>query len=571
MRNALALAAALTIAAGISVADDKTDFAGEFKKISAENQKALMRLTDRAKAAEATKKNQGDLQQLVKKAETQGPANMSAADLSAVAQANERLRKLPDALKWADLAIKADAKNAPAHQTKIRALVQTQKIDEAEKALAEASSLSAPIQASLHLSLYQAQNTKKNLDAAIKHLKHYVDYQFGAMQNNPAMATTFGYYVRDLGELYSDAKKPDDGLIQLLALATKLKQAAASKPALSAAAADMQLAVAEFHRDLGREAEAARIVKDEVAAAETAFAAAKGEIRGFQLARRAKVLEAHAQTLDDAEAAKIRAGIVASAVEEAVNHRKEPAVVRTITAALSSLVGEWCYTDSKAAGAALARLKDLPTTLGEDLAGRDRTSLESQLENLATRVEAAVKRDAIVGKPATEPNPDAWINGAPLSPSELKGKVILLDFWAVWCGPCIATFPHLREWHEHFAKDGLVIIGATKYYGYAWDPAAKRPVNKGKEYPKDEERKETEKFLAHHQLKHPIAFFKPAEAPEGERPVEPFSAAYNVSGIPQAVVIDRKGNVRLIRVGSGKANAKAIEKMIRKCLAEPAA
>ena len=65
-----------------------------------------------------------------------------------------------------------------------------------------------------------------------------------------------------------------------------------------------------------------------------------------------------------------------------------------------------------------------------------------------------------------------WVNGTQLTDADRKGKVVLLDFWAVWCGPCIATFPHLREWNEKYADKGLVVIGLThKDYGFVWDEA----------------------------------------------------------------------------------------------------
>ena len=53
----------------------------------------------------------------------------------------------------------------------------------------------------------------------------------------------------------------------------------------------------------------------------------------------------------------------------------------------------------------------------------------------------------------------AWINSGPLTIEELRGKVVLVDFWTYSCVNCIRTFPYLREWNAKYADDGLVIIG----------------------------------------------------------------------------------------------------------------
>ncbi len=51
--------------------------------------------------------------------------------------------------------------------------------------------------------------------------------------------------------------------------------------------------------------------------------------------------------------------------------------------------------------------------------------------------------------------------GGPVELHALKGKVVLIDFWATWCGPCVDAIPHMQELHEKYESKGLVVIGHT--------------------------------------------------------------------------------------------------------------
>jgi thiol-disulfide isomerase/thioredoxin len=52
-------------------------------------------------------------------------------------------------------------------------------------------------------------------------------------------------------------------------------------------------------------------------------------------------------------------------------------------------------------------------------------------------------------------------DGTRLSLDALRGKVVLLDFWATWCAPCLAELPRLRRLHEELGPSGLVIVGVS--------------------------------------------------------------------------------------------------------------
>lgn len=79
-----------------------------------------------------------------------------------------------------------------------------------------------------------------------------------------------------------------------------------------------------------------------------------------------------------------------------------------------------------------------------------------------------------------------WINSAPLKLDQLRGKVVLIDFWAWDCPFCAEALPHVKELYDKYGKDGLVIIGVhTPRINYEKDvPKVKEEVaKKGIKYP----------------------------------------------------------------------------------------
>ena len=62
---------------------------------------------------------------------------------------------------------------------------------------------------------------------------------------------------------------------------------------------------------------------------------------------------------------------------------------------------------------------------------------------------------------------DNWINSAPLTPDDLRGKVVLVDFWTYSCINCLNHLPYVKDWYARYKDQGLVVVGVhTPEYGY---------------------------------------------------------------------------------------------------------
>ena len=145
---------------------------------------------------------------------------------------------------------------------------------------------------------------------------------------------------------------------------------------------------------------------------------------------------------------------------------------------------------------------------------------------------------------------DEWIDQKPTRLAELRGQVVLLDFWAPWCGPCRVTFPRLQKLHETYKGKGLVILGMTNFFGHA----------EGKELNHAQELDYLRTFKKTFRLPYGFAV---ADSEDNDR-------NYAVGSIPTTFLIDRRGVVRFISVGSGEQENAALHAMIKKLIAEPA-
>ncbi|MBN1449015.1 MAG: TlpA family protein disulfide reductase [Bacteroidetes bacterium] len=250
--------------------------------------------------------------------------------------------------------------------------------------------------------------------------------------------------------------------------------------------------------------------------------------------------------LDDARNATLKAvgGYTAAVKEELAKENGDPQIVTyaanrsgTVLAGVMYALKENNDTAGMEKLTADAQAQLLPEMKWEDV----QSFMTAEMDKIA-------EERAALDKPAAPWADHAWIGSEALSVEKLKGKVVLVDFFATWCKPCIMAFPHLREWKEKYEDDGLVVVGLTTYQGQyegaAVDPAAEMTKLK-------------EDFIPKHDITWPVGVEK-----NGRQTMQD----YNVTGIPHVVLIDRAGRVQYVKVGA--TDYQKTERKIQQMLAE---
>ena len=175
--------------------------------------------------------------------------------------------------------------------------------------------------------------------------------------------------------------------------------------------------------------------------------------------------------------------------------------------------------------------------------------LEGQRTDALQRLRKREKHYKLLGEAAPElASVDKWFPGPPAKIADLKGKVVLLDFWATWCAPCFEAFPSLIDWHEELSDKGFVILGFTRYYGRD----ESRPVDEAGEFAFLQRFKEKQKL--------PYDFVVGKD--------QSTQLLYGATALPTAVLIDRKGVVRYIEAGTSTSRLAELRAAIDKLLAE---
>ena len=142
----------------------------------------------------------------------------------------------------------------------------------------------------------------------------------------------------------------------------------------------------------------------------------------------------------------------------------------------------------------------------------------------------------VTGKSAPVCELKNFRDASPVDLSRYKGKVIYLDFWASWCGPCAKSMPFMDEMSHQLKSRGLEIVTVNL----------------------DENLEDADKFLAQHP-----ASLTVAANPDGQCPMQ-----YELEVMPTSYLIDRQGKIRHVQAGFEVTETGDIRRKVEHLLAE---
>lgn len=193
----------------------------------------------------------------------------------------------------------------------------------------------------------------------------------------------------------------------------------------------------------------------------------------------------------------------------------------------------------------LALIRAIDAKDADTLSEQDRSVLQSARNRLA----GAMARGELVNHPAPELELLWYFNPQNeeeriTSLQDLRGKVVVLDFFATWCGPCIASFPSVRELQRFYQGYDVVILGVTSIQGRHIG-MTRRVDTQGRP---EQEMELMKSFIEERQITWPTAFSRQSV----------FNPDYGITGIPSVAIIDAEGKVRHIGLHPGRPLAEKV-------------